>query len=110
MSKKYHDPRQATGKQKVLYMLSKLPDDVSLGEILNRMVLLRKIEIGLEEAEREEGMDHDEFFRELLQENEEGTGVVAAASPKGSPRNQKTHSAKRSENRGKVRPASEGLR
>jgi hypothetical protein len=58
----------AHAKKKVLHMLGKLPEGVGLGEILNRLVLLRKIEAGLEESGRGQGMDHDEFFRELCKE------------------------------------------
>src|SRR5260370_1564600 len=56
-SKKRRDARRSrrtkdgSAKKKVLDLLSKLPNEVGLGEILNRLVLLRQLEIGLEESE-----------------------------------------------------------
>lgn len=111
-SKKEHGARASresegvNARKKVLNMLAKLPEETSLQEILNILVLLRRIELGIEESERGEGIDHDEFFKELCKDDEENTRVVAARGPQRPPRNKKTNRETRPEDRRKVRPAS----
>jgi len=58
-----------TEKQKVLAAVQTMPDDSSLEDVIDRLWLLRKIEIGRRQAERGEGVDHEEFMDELLGED-----------------------------------------
>ena len=54
-----------SAKQKIMWMLERLPEDVSYDEVLYHIVTLRDIAIGLEQAARGEGIEHDEFFAQL---------------------------------------------
>lgn len=94
-------------RKKALEMIRKLPADISVREILNRVVLLKKIAAALEESDREEGMDHDEFFAQLLKDHEEESRTeVVASRTRRSARDKKTHRQERAPNGRKVRPAS----
>ena len=55
-----------TGKQKILAAVQTMPEDSSIEEVMDRLWLLLKIEIGRSQAERDEGVDHEEFMDELL--------------------------------------------
>ncbi len=57
-----------TTKQKILRMIEKLPENVSYDRVLYHVHTMKKIEIGLQQAERGEVIDHDELFAELLGE------------------------------------------
>lgn len=53
-------------KEKVLTALAGLPDDASYEDMLYRLQLLRKIEIGLREADEGNVISHEEFMKELF--------------------------------------------
>ena len=55
-----------TGKEKILAAVQTMPEDVSIDDAIDRLWLLRKIEIGLAQADRGEGIEHDELMQELL--------------------------------------------
>jgi hypothetical protein len=57
-----------TNKQKIIRFLETLPDDVSYDRVIYHITVMRDIAIGLEQAARGEGVDHDELFAELLGE------------------------------------------
>jgi len=57
-----------TTKEKILGVIESLDDDVSIEQAIDRLYLLYKIEIGLRQADSGEGMEHDEFMKQL--ENE----------------------------------------
>jgi hypothetical protein len=57
-----------TRKKQMLQMIERLPEDVSYDRAIYHLTVLRKIDLALEEAERGEGMEHEEFFRELAAE------------------------------------------
>ncbi len=57
-----------TTKQKILRMVERLPDDVSYDRVIYHLHVMKGIEIGLQQAARGEGIDHDEFFDQLLAE------------------------------------------
>lgn len=57
-----------TTKKKATDLIQSLADDVSLEEIINRLYVLRKIEIGIAQADAGELTDHDEFFDALEEE------------------------------------------
>ena len=60
-----------TTKEKILAAVETLPDDVSYDEAIERIQFVRKVEEGLAQAERGEGIEHEEFMRQLLAEHEE---------------------------------------
>ena len=61
-----------TIKQKLLALVQQLPDDVSFDDVIEQLEVLRRIEHGLAQAERGEGIEHNEFMRQLLAKDEDG--------------------------------------
>ncbi|MCE9555070.1 MAG: hypothetical protein K8T91_17095 [Planctomycetes bacterium] len=59
-----------TGKQKILAAVQTMPEDASIDEVIDRLWLLRKIEIAQGQADRGEGIEHDKFMQELLGDDE----------------------------------------
>ena len=59
-----------TTKEKAISLIQSLDDDISLDGVIDRLYLLRKIEIGLAQADAEDVMEHDAFMEEL--ESEDG--------------------------------------
>lgn len=60
-----------TTKQKILRLIQQLDEGVSCDEVIDKINLLKKIEIGIQQADRGEGMEHDEFMKQLMSENAE---------------------------------------
>jgi predicted transcriptional regulator len=58
-----------TSKQKILAVVNSLGDDVSLDDVIDRLYLLRKIELGIAQADAGDVVEHDEFMTELEQED-----------------------------------------
>lgn len=58
-----------TTKEKVIQVMESLEDDVTLDEIIDRLYLLRKIELGVAQADAGDVMDHDRFMDELERED-----------------------------------------
>jgi predicted transcriptional regulator len=58
-----------TSKQKALAVINSLEDDVSLDDVIDRLYLLRKIELGIAQADSGDVMEHDEFMAELERED-----------------------------------------
>lgn len=58
-----------TTKEKVLQVMHSLDDNVTLDEIIDRLYLLRKIELGIAQADAGDVMDHDSFMDKLEQED-----------------------------------------
>jgi predicted transcriptional regulator len=54
-----------TTKEKILAVIATLEDDVSIDQAIERLHLLHKIEIGLQQSEAGEGIEHDEFMKQL---------------------------------------------
>ena len=54
-----------TQKQLVLEAIEKMPDDVPLSEIVERVEFLAAIQKGLDQLDRGEGIPHDEIKRQL---------------------------------------------
>jgi hypothetical protein len=52
-------------KQLILQMIERLPENVSYDRVIYHLTVMKKIEIGLEQAERGEGVEHEEFMRQL---------------------------------------------
>jgi len=58
-----------TVKQKAIQVIDSLSDDVSLDDVIDRLYLLRKVELGMAQADAGDVMDHDEFMAELERED-----------------------------------------
>jgi len=58
-----------TTKEKAISLIQSLDDDVSLDDVIDRLYLLRKIELGITQADAGDLMEHDEFMAELEAEN-----------------------------------------
>jgi hypothetical protein len=57
-----------TTKQKILAALNDLPEDASFRDALDRLWLLRGVEISLRQADADDVISHEEFVKELLEE------------------------------------------
>ena len=58
-----------TSKEKVLTVVKSLDDDASLDDVIERLYLLRKIELGIAQADDGDVMEHDQFMGELDRED-----------------------------------------
>ncbi len=58
-----------TIKEKAISVIQRLADDVSLDDVIDRLYLLRKIELGLAQADQRDVMEHDAFMDELEAES-----------------------------------------
>ncbi|HEY3372433.1 MAG TPA: hypothetical protein VGK10_16375 [Prolixibacteraceae bacterium] len=52
-------------KTKVLKAIKQLPDEFSIDEMIDKMILLEKIEIGLTQAEKGEVISHEDLEKEI---------------------------------------------
>ncbi len=52
-------------KEAVIEMISRLPDDASLEDIMAELYLRRKVDEGLRQLDAGEGVDHEEAKRRL---------------------------------------------
>jgi hypothetical protein len=87
-----------TRKQKILQLIEKLPDDVTYGRVIYHIGVMRAIEIGLEQAERGEVIDHDELFAQLQAEDEEAQNRLVGSGKRGSEKNSTIHRKGRAAN------------
>jgi predicted transcriptional regulator len=58
-----------TTKEKAIRVIQSLDDDVSLDDVIDRLYLLRKIELGIAQADAGEVLEHDRFMDELEAED-----------------------------------------
>jgi len=54
-----------TSKEKAIGAIQALNDDVSLDEVIDRLYLLRKIELGIAQADAGDVVEHEAFMDEL---------------------------------------------
>lgn len=78
-------------KQKMIAVLNRLPEDATIDRGIEALCVLKKVEIGLEQMRRGEVIDHDELFKELL--DEESDADVVRASKARPRKNKKAHRA-----------------
>lgn len=62
-----------TRKQQIMRMVERLDEDVGYDRVIYHLSVMKGIEIGLEQAERGEGMEHDDFMRRLEAEWQESS-------------------------------------
>ena len=58
-----------TTKEKVISVIRSLDDNATLDEMIDRLYLLRKIELGIAQADAGDVMEHDDFMAELEKEH-----------------------------------------
>ena len=58
-----------TTKQQILEVVNDLPEDARYDEVIDRLYLLRKVEIGLSQADRGEVIPHKDLLKELFNED-----------------------------------------
>ena len=58
-----------TTKEKVLSVIKSLDENATLDEVIDRLYLLRKIELGIAQADEGDVIEHDQFMAELEQED-----------------------------------------
>jgi predicted transcriptional regulator len=58
-----------TSKEKAIGVIQALNDDVSLDEVIDRLYLLRKIELGIAQADAGDVVEHEAFMDELEAED-----------------------------------------
>ena len=63
------DGETMTTKEKVLSVISSLSDDATLDDVIDRLYLLRKIELRIAQADAGDVMEHEEFIAELERED-----------------------------------------
>jgi hypothetical protein len=57
-----------TRKEQILGLVNRLADDVSFDQVIYHLNVMRDIEVGMEQIQRGEVIDHDEVFNQLLAE------------------------------------------
>jgi hypothetical protein len=67
-------------KQKIIDMLHRLPEDIDYDRAIESIYVLKRIEIGLRESDAGLGTEHEEFMKELLEEDEKVPRHLDAAS------------------------------
>jgi hypothetical protein len=58
-----------TTRDKVLTVINSLDENVSLDEVIDRLYLIRKIELGIAQADAGAVIDHDVLMSELERED-----------------------------------------
>ena len=52
-------------KEKAISLINSLRDDVTLDDVIDRLYLLRKIELGIAQTDAGDIVEHEEFMAEL---------------------------------------------
>jgi hypothetical protein len=99
-----------TRKQKIQGMIEKLPDDVTFARVIYHLGVMRAVEIGLEEAARGEGIEHEELFAMLEAEDAQAKSHLDASGNTGSPRRSRAHRKGSATDGGHVRKSPEKAR
>lgn len=58
-----------TTKEKVLSVINSLDENATLDDVIDRLYLVRKIELGIAQADAGDLIDHETFMSELEQED-----------------------------------------
>ncbi len=58
-----------TRKERILRLIERLPGDVDYQRMLYHLTVLKGVEIGVEQMQSGEGIDHDAFLDRLLSED-----------------------------------------
>lgn len=68
-----------TTKQRIIEMLERLPDDIDFDRAIEGICVLRRIDAGIVQSERGEGIEHETFMQELLGDHAEAAHHLDAA-------------------------------
>ena len=63
------DGETMTTKEKAISAINSLSDDATLDDVIDRLYLLRKIELGIAQADAGDVTEHEEFVAELERED-----------------------------------------
>jgi hypothetical protein len=88
-----------TAKQKILSLINKLDENATIDQAIDELYFLKKLERALEQADSGDVMDHDEFMRELQDEDEESSAGMDHRGANGPQSNKKVHRPRRAPNR-----------
>ena len=55
-------------KDKAIAVINSLGDDVTLDDVIDRLYLVRKIELGIAQADAGDVVEHEQFMAELERE------------------------------------------
>lgn len=92
-------------KERILRLLQKLPDDVTYDRVIYHLGVMQAVEIGLQQAERGEVIDHDELMTQLEAEDAREAKLVSA-SPGRPAKHKKVHRSGRSSGGSRLRKTS----
>ncbi len=56
-------------KNKAIAVINSLGDDVTLDDVIDRLYLVRKIELGIAQADAGDVVEHEQFMAELERED-----------------------------------------
>ncbi len=56
-------------KDKAIAVINSLGDNVTLDDVIDRLYLIRKIELGIGQADAGDVMEHEQFMAELERED-----------------------------------------
>ena len=56
-------------KDKAIAVINSLDDNVTLDDVIDRLYLVRKIELGIAQADAGDVMEHEQFMAELERED-----------------------------------------
>jgi predicted transcriptional regulator len=56
-------------KDKAIAVINSLGDNVTLDDVIDRLYLVRKIELGIAQADAGDVMEHEQFMAELERED-----------------------------------------
>jgi predicted transcriptional regulator len=61
--------RLMNSKDKAIAVINSLGDNVTLDDVIDRLYLVRKIELGIAQADAGDVMEHEQFMAELERED-----------------------------------------
>ena len=61
--------RLMNSKDKAIAVIKSLGDDVTLDDVIDRLYLVRKIELGIAQADAGDVVEHEQFMAELERED-----------------------------------------
>jgi hypothetical protein len=85
-----------TPKDKILDFAKRMPDNVTLAELLYKLELFCGVEKSLDQIRRGKYIEHDELFDRLLKEDEENKNNLVSRNGKKSPVHKSLHRQRRS--------------
>jgi len=99
-----------TTKEQILESLSRMRDDATYEQAIDRLMVMQKIEIGLKQLDEGKFVDHDELFDRLLHDEKKSETQVDRPGSARSARNKSPHRSSLSNNGRKVRSTAKKVR